>query len=51
MINFESVDFSERRPEEVISFFWRSMYIVVDYYCLLFVYSTSVMYCSLALGL
>ena len=26
MINFESVDFSERRSEEVISFFWRSVY-------------------------
>ena len=26
MINFEVVDFSERRSEEVISFFWRSVY-------------------------
>ena len=26
MINFEGVDFSERRPEEVISFFWCSVY-------------------------
>ena len=26
IINFDSVDFSERRPEEVISFFWRSVY-------------------------
>ena len=26
MINFDSVDFSERRSEEVISFFWRSVY-------------------------
>ena len=26
MINFDSVDFSERRPEEVISFFWPSVY-------------------------
>ena len=26
MINFYAVDFSERRPEEVISFFWRSVY-------------------------
>ena len=25
-INFDSVDFSGRRPEEVISFFWRSVY-------------------------
>ena len=28
MINFDAVDFSERRSEEVISFFWRSVYIV-----------------------
>ena len=28
MINFDAVDFSERHPEEVISFFWRSVYIV-----------------------
>ena len=27
MINFDGVNFSERRPEEVISFFWRSEYI------------------------
>ena len=27
IINFDAVDFSERRPEEVISFFWRSVYI------------------------
>ena len=26
IINFDSVDFSGRRPEEVISFFWRSVY-------------------------
>ena len=26
MINFDAVDFSERRPEEVISFFWCSVY-------------------------
>ena len=26
MINFDSVDFSGRRPEEVISFFWSSVY-------------------------
>ena len=26
MINFDSVDFNGRRPEEVISFFWRSVY-------------------------
>ena len=26
MINSDAVDFSERRPEEVISFFWRSVY-------------------------
>ena len=28
MINFDAVDFSERRPEEMISFFSRSVYIV-----------------------
>ena len=27
IINFDIMDFSERRPEEVISFFWRSVYI------------------------
>ena len=27
IINFDSMDFSERRPEEVISFFWRSVYL------------------------
>ena len=26
MNNFDAVDFSERHPEEVISFFWRSVY-------------------------
>ena len=26
IIYFDAVDFSERRPEEVISFFWRSVY-------------------------
>ena len=26
MINFDAVDFSERRSEEVISFFWCSVY-------------------------
>ena len=26
MIKFDSLDFSEHRPEEVISFFWRSVY-------------------------
>ena len=26
IINFDCVDFSERRPEEVVSFFWRSVY-------------------------
>ena len=30
MINFDAVDFSERRPEEVISFFWRSVYIIIN---------------------
>ena len=28
MTNFDAMDFSERRSEEVISFFWRSMYIL-----------------------
>ena len=28
MINFDAVDFSERRSEEVISFFWRSVYVI-----------------------
>ena len=28
IINFDSVDFSKRRPEEVISFFWRSVYVL-----------------------
>ena len=27
IINFDAVDFSERRPQEVISFFWRSVYL------------------------
>ena len=26
MINFDAVGFSERRSEEVVSFFWRSVY-------------------------
>ena len=30
IINFDCVDFSEHCPEEVISFFWRSVYIDVD---------------------
>ena len=25
IVNFDGVDFCERRPEEVISFFWRSV--------------------------
>ena len=29
MITFDAVDFSERRPEEVISFFWRSVYMTL----------------------
>ena len=29
MTNFDAVDFSERRLEEVISFFWRSVYIYI----------------------
>ena len=35
MINFDGVDFSERRPEEVISFFWRSVYNGIGYTCFL----------------
>ena len=31
IINFDCVDFSERRPEEVISFFWRSVYKDLNY--------------------
>ena len=27
MINFDAADFSERRSEEVISLFWRSVYV------------------------
>ena len=30
MINFDAVDFSERRLEEVISFFWCSVYVGVS---------------------
>ena len=30
IINFDNVDFSGRRPEEVISFFWRSVYICLE---------------------
>ena len=29
MINFDAVHFSERRAEEVISFFWHSVYIYI----------------------
>ena len=29
MITFDAVDFSEHRSEEVISFFWRSVYMCV----------------------
>ena len=29
MIIFDAVDFSKRRPEEVISFFWRSVYMTL----------------------
>ena len=30
MINFDAVDFSECHSEEVISFFWRSVYINME---------------------
>ena len=33
IINFDAVDFSEHRPEEVISFFWCSVYIYTHIYC------------------
>ena len=29
MINFHAVDISERRSEEVVSFFWHSVYLYV----------------------
>ena len=29
MINCNAVDFSERRSEEVIHFFWRSVYLIL----------------------
>ena len=32
IIHFDGVDFSERRPEEVISFFWRSVYLSSNTY-------------------
>ena len=31
MINFDAVNFSERRSEEVISFFWRSVYVMIPF--------------------
>ena len=34
MIDFDAVDFSERRSEEVISFFWHSVYITGAYIAL-----------------
>ena len=30
MIKFDAVNFSERRSEEVISFFWRSVYLILQ---------------------
>ena len=35
MIHFNAVDFSERRPEEVISFFWRSVYLCISSGCIM----------------
>ena len=32
MINFDAVGISERRSEEVISFFWRSVYFKLQMY-------------------
>ena len=34
MINFDVADFSERRSEEVISFFWRSVYFKIMWSCI-----------------
>ena len=42
MIKFDEVDFSERRSEEVISFFWRSVYMDVDVYHCVGVIITSI---------
>ena len=33
MLNFDAMDFSERRSEEVISFFWRSVYFPLLFVC------------------
>ena len=47
MINFDAMDFSERRPEEVISFFWRSVYIAIQAY----INVRSLLYVNLAAAL
>ena len=36
MINFDGVNFSERHSEEVICFFWRSVYYDFDWNKILF---------------
>ena len=41
MITFDGVDFSERRPEEVISLCWRSVYMYI-YIFLFYNYDTFV---------
>ena len=40
MIHFDAVDFSGRRSEEVINFFWRSVYIGFGYFgcCIILVF-------------
>ena len=40
MINFDAADFCERRSEEVISFFWRSVHFPL-YFFLSFILSYS----------
>ena len=43
MINFDAVDFSECRSEEVISFSWRSVYVVRSDVGLIYVHILSLM--------
>ena len=47
IIHFDSMDFSGRRPEEVISFFWRSVYIYQSMLSLIFSNSTCVLICKI----
>ena len=46
MINFDAVDFSERHPEEVISFFWRSVYMVFHFHIMTFLWDLRFMFVS-----